>query len=94
MNKNNCEQLQIRIDADTKRGAKKVLEGLGMDMSSAIKIFLRQVIITNNFPCEIRDENGLTLRNAEILRESIKQAEGSDKSFNQGADLIEDVLRD
>lgn len=94
MNNKNCEQLQIRIDADTKRKAKKILEGLGMDMSSAIKIFLRQVINTNNFPCEIRDENGLTLRNAEMLRESIKQAEGSDKSFSQGVDLIEDALKD
>lgn len=94
MNNKNSEQLQIRIDTETKRKAKKVLEGLGMDMSSAIKIFLRQVINTNNFPCEIRDENGLTLRNAEILRESIKQVEGSSKSFSRGSDLIEDVLRD
>ena len=94
MNNKNSEQLQIRIDTETKMKAKKVLEGLGMDMSSAIKIFLRQVINTNNFPCEIRDENGLTLKNAEILRESIKQAEGSSKSFSRGSDLIEDVLRD
>jgi DNA-damage-inducible protein J len=91
---NNSSQLQIRIDAETKKKAKKVLEGLGMDISSAIKIFLRQVINTNNFPCEIRDENGLTVRNAEILRESIKEAERSSKSFNQGKELIEDIFKD
>jgi len=90
----NNEQIQIRIDAKTKNEAKKVLESLGMDMSSAVKIFFRQVINTKNFPCELRDENGLTLRKAEILRQSIAEAKKSEKSFNKGSALIKDALRD
>jgi len=88
----NKEQIQIRIDSATKKEAKKVLDSLGMDMSSAIKIFFRQMIITKNFPCELRGENGFTLRNAEILRESIFSAKNSDKSFNKGSALIKDAL--
>jgi DNA-damage-inducible protein J len=90
----NNEQLQIRIDLKTKNEAKKILESLGMDMSSAIKIFFRQIINTKNFPCEIRDENGFTLKNAEILRESIMDAKNSKKTFKNASDLIKDALKD
>ncbi len=87
------EQLQIRVDAKMKKEAKQVLASLGMDMSSAIKIFLKQVINTKNFPCEIRDANGFTLRGAETLRKSIVDAENNKKSFLSGGDLIKDVLK-
>lgn len=90
----NNEQIQIRIDSKTKSEAKKVLDGLGMDMSSAIKIFFHQIINTKNFPCELRDENGFTLQNAEILREAVVSAENSNKSFINGSDLIKDALKD
>jgi len=90
----NNEQIQIRIDSKTKKEAKMVLDTLGMDMSSAIKIFFRQLINTKNFPCELRDENGLTLRNADILRESIISAKTNGKSFTKGSDLIKDALAD
>ena len=88
----NNEQLQIRIDKKTKEDASLVLDSLGMDMSSAIKIFLRQVINTKNFPCQLRDANGFTLDNAEILRKSIVNAKNSPKSFKKGSDLLRDAL--
>ncbi|MFA5248623.1 MAG: type II toxin-antitoxin system RelB/DinJ family antitoxin [Patescibacteria group bacterium] len=90
----NSEQIQIRIDAKTKNEAKKVLADLGMDMSSAVKIFFHQIINTKNFPCELRDVNGFTLRKAEILRESIKEANSSNKSFKNGSSLIKAALND
>lgn len=90
----NNEQIQIRIDAETKREAKKILDNLGMDMSSAVKLFFRQVINAKNLPFELRGENGLTLRNAEILRESIISAKSNPKSFKNGASLIKDALSD
>jgi len=90
----NNEQIQIRIDAETKREAKKILDGLGMDMSSAVKLFFRQVINAKNLPFELRGENGLTLHHTEILRESIISAKNSPKSFKGGAALIKDALSD
>jgi len=87
----NSEQIQVRIDSKTKNEAKKILDDLGMDMSSAIKIFFHQIINTKNFPCELRDENGFTLRNSEVLRESIVSAKNG-KSFNRGLDLINDAI--
>lgn len=90
----NNQQIQIRIDAKTKNEVKKILDSLGMDMSSAIKIFFRQVINTKNFPCELRDENGFTLQNASILRETIADTKNYSKSFRSSSDLIKDALKD
>jgi DNA-damage-inducible protein J len=89
----NNGQLQIRIDAATKNAAKKILDNLGMDMSSAVKIFFRQIINTKSFPCELRDVNGLTLHNAEALRQAIADAKNS-RSFKSGSALIKEALKD
>jgi DNA-damage-inducible protein J len=90
----NNEQIQIRIDAETKKETKKILDSLGIDMSSAIKLFFRQIINAKNIPFELRGENGLTLRNAELLRESVVSAKNSSKTFKNGATLLRDALRD
>ena len=45
--------LQIRIDTKTKAKAKKVLEGMGLDMSSGVKLFLAQVGNTGEIPFRI-----------------------------------------
>ena len=94
MKPKNKEQLQIRIDSKMKKEAKAILDKLGMDMSSAVKLFFRQIINAKNIPFELRGENGLTLRNAEILRESIIDAKNNSKSFNSGKVLIKNALHD
>ena len=88
----NNEQLQIRIDSKTKKEAKAILDKLGMDMSSAVKLFFRQIINAKNIPFELRGENGLTLHNAEILRESIISAKNSSESYKSGKAVIKDIL--
>ncbi len=92
MNIKNDEKIQVRIDAKTKKEAKKILDSLGIDMSSAIKIFFRQVINTRNLPFEIRGEDGLTLAKSEELREALASAKNSDKEFETGGALIKDAL--
>lgn len=94
MNAKNNEQIQIRIDAKTKNEVKKIFDSLGMDMSSAVKLFFRQTINVRNIPFELRDENGFTLHNAQILRESIAEAKNIKKTFRTGSALIRDALKD
>ena len=90
----NNSQLQVRIDAKTKKEVQKIFDNLGLDMSSAIKLFFRQTINSKNLPFEIRDENGFTLHNVQILRESISSAKNNSKSFKNSSDLLKDVLKD
>ena len=67
----NTSTLQIRIDSKTKIAAQKTLSDLGLDISSATKIFLKQVISTKSIPFEIRTVNGFTLaQEAEMLKEA------------------------
>ena len=70
MDKNKQTTLQIRIDEETKDQAKQILGELGLDMSSAIKLFLRNIIITESIPLDLRSEKGmLAERKCELLRD-------------------------
>ena len=48
--------LTIRVDESTKKEASKVFESSGMNLSTAINMFLRQAIIKQRFPCSIESE--------------------------------------
>jgi DNA-damage-inducible protein J len=42
--------LSIRIEEKTKKEAQRTLESLGIDLSSAVKMFLHQVILEQGIP--------------------------------------------
>lgn len=44
---------QIRIDENTKKEAVKLLDGLGLNLSDAVNMFLRQVILRKGIPFEV-----------------------------------------
>ena len=45
---------QIRIEESTKKQAVELLEGLGLNLSDAVNMFLRQVILQNGIPFEVK----------------------------------------
>ena len=45
---------QIRIDETTKKQAVELLEGLGINLSDAINMFLKQVVLRGGIPFEVR----------------------------------------
>lgn len=44
---------QIRIEENTKKQAVELLEGLGLNLSDAVNIFLKQVILRKGIPFEV-----------------------------------------
>ena len=48
--------INIRVDGDVKNKAQDLFAALGMDMTTAVNIFLRQVIRTNGIPFELVTE--------------------------------------
>ncbi len=42
--------LQIRVDDDLKSRAQAVADNLGLDLTSAIRVFLKQFVRENGFP--------------------------------------------
>ena len=57
------EATQIRIDAQVKKEATILFQSLGLDMSSAVNLFLRQCILRRGIPfaIEVPDYNQETL---------------------------------
>lgn len=45
---------QVRIDEVTKKQAIELLEGLGMSLSEAVNMFLKQVILHNGMPFDVK----------------------------------------
>lgn len=67
--------IQIRIDEQTKKKSAKILKELGLDTSSAINVFLKQVVLTRSIPFPILTENGLTVQQEEEILQASKEAE-------------------
>lgn len=67
--------IQIRIDEKDKKAAKKIFDKLGLDMSSAIKLFLKQTTLRKGLPFLLTTENGLTLEKEAEIIEAAKEAQ-------------------
>lgn len=52
-------RVQIRLDTNLKQQAEKVLGELGMDLTTAIRVFLKQVVIQNGLPFGMMGLDGL-----------------------------------
>lgn len=84
--------VQLRIDSDTKIKAQKILEKLGLDLSSGIKMFLTQVINSSSIPFTPRTANGYTLkREKEILKEA-QWTKKHGKKYASARAMLDDML--
>lgn len=45
---------QVRIDETTKKQAVELLEGLGLNLSDAINMFLKQVVLHDGIPFDVK----------------------------------------
>lgn len=84
------DTIQIRIDAKTKKAARQTLDELGIDMSSAVKLFLTNVVNRKGIPLDLLTENGFTLEQERALIAETKQAKDSQKRFA----TVEALMRD
>ena len=67
----NNTSMTIRTDKEIKQQAQMIFSELGLDMSTAINVFLRQAVIHRGFPFELTlDKPNVTTKNAMINAES------------------------
>ncbi|EGD37399.1 type II toxin-antitoxin system RelB/DinJ family antitoxin [Streptococcus sanguinis] len=80
--------MSIRLDSEVKEQAQQVFNSLGMDMTTAINIFLRQAIQYQGLPFDVRlDENRKLM---EVLAD-LDQNRNMSQSFVSVSDLMEDL---
>ena len=84
--------LNIRIDEDLKKQAEVIFNELGMNMSTALTVFLKQAVRSNGIPFDLR----LETPNAETLAaiEDVKLKRNLKGPFNSVKPLMEDLDAD
>lgn len=50
------QTLEVTLDPTLKKKAAKVLDGLGLDMESAVRVFLTKVVSTHSIPFALAEE--------------------------------------
>ncbi|MBU9673893.1 type II toxin-antitoxin system RelB/DinJ family antitoxin [Planococcus sp. CP5-4] len=84
--------VQVRVDEDVKSQAVEVLTNLGMDTSTAINVFLRQVVAENGLPFQpkIARFNEVTIS---AIKESDEMVANGAYDANKSVDdLFDEVL--
>ncbi len=84
--------ISIRVNPKTKKAAQKTLRGLGLDLSSGVKLFLEQVVATESIPFSPATEKGHKLRHEKIYRKEIEWAKKHGKRYNTAEEAFADIL--
>ena len=74
-------EVRSRIEPDLKDDATRVLADCGLNLSDAIRLFLRQVVAQNGLPFEVRIPNATTIAAMEEARSMRKARFGSAKEL-------------
>ncbi|MFA6463532.1 MAG: type II toxin-antitoxin system RelB/DinJ family antitoxin [Candidatus Paceibacterota bacterium] len=83
--------IQIRIDEKEKKITKKVFEDLGLDISSATKLFYKKAVATRSIPFEVRTENGFTPAQETEMLKDLAWAKKHGKKFDNMKDFMKDL---
>ncbi len=59
--------IQLRIDSKTKQAVNQVFKTLGLDITSGIKIYFKQVLRSKGIPFPLITENGFTPKQESLL---------------------------
>ena len=83
------KNLNIRIEENVKNKANKTLSSLGLDMSTAVKMFLNQVITENGLPFT-------PTKNMDLIKErwdrQTTEALKNGKFYKNGKDALKDLI--
>lgn len=77
---NKTETLHVRLSPTIKEESEKILDELGLNMSYAVSMFLKQVIIKKGIPFEIELKNNVEIQKEEELAFAINMTGGKDIS--------------
>ncbi len=84
--------LNVRVDENLKKTADTLLNELGLNMSTAINIYLKQIVRENGIPFEIK----LDKPNTETLHamQDVREGKNLHGPFGSVSELMEDLNAD
>ena len=81
-------EIRSRIEPDLKENATRVLASCGLNVSDAVRLFLRQVVAQNGLPFEVKAPNAIT-------RAAMEEADSDDlPRFESVQELFDDLEKD
>ncbi|HEY5140619.1 MAG TPA: type II toxin-antitoxin system RelB/DinJ family antitoxin [Methylococcales bacterium] len=81
-------EIRSRIEPDLKENATRILASCGLNVSDAVRLFLRQVVAQNGLPFEIKAPNALT-------RAAMEEADSDNlPRFGSVQELFDDLEKD
>lgn len=95
----NMTTINVRTDEKQKKLATAILKEMGLDMSSAIKLFLQQVILTKSIPFPIRTVNGYTVEAEQAMLKDAAELEadieaGTAKGYSSAREMLDDLINE
>ena len=87
--------INIRVDAELKKAAEDLFEDLGLNMSSAITMFLKCAVSKEAIPFEVKryTPNSTTIKALEEYYKMVNDPE-TYKTYDTFDELLEEVLGD
>lgn len=83
--------VQVRIDEETRKQAAELFEHMGLDIPTAIRMFLKQSIESNGLPFQPmiikRDINGFSQYDAARIENARKQ-------LDEGGGILHELMED
>ena len=89
----NTQTLNVRINKNTKLQAQKIVEKLGLDLSSAVKLFLNKVIMTESIPFEVSTKGKMNdPKFIKMIQKDTDWAIKHGKRYSSAKEMIDDIL--
>ncbi len=82
--------INIRVEENVKKQATELFEELGLDMTTAMNMFLRQAIRYGGIPFDVRKLNAETLRAMEEANQ-ILEGKLPAKHYNSAEELFKEL---
>lgn len=84
--------IQVRTDEKLKKEVQGILHEIGLDLSSAVNLYLRHIVITGGIPFEVRTANGFTRAQEKKMLKEIEWAKKHGKSYRSAKEMHDDIL--
>lgn len=87
--------INVRVDSELKKSAEALFTDLGLNMSSAITMFLKSAVSHDGIPFEVKRQTPNAETKAALAEyDEMKKNPGNYKRYSSFDDMMDEVLND
>ena len=84
--------LHVRVDDDVKKRVQQILKALGLDMSTAVNIYLYQIMLQRGIPFDVSQDRYIPHHIMEQWEQETQEALQTTKGYRSAEELHADIL--